>query len=35
MVSMAEALQIIKRGAQEILVEDELVQKLQRGNRCG
>jgi len=31
MVSMAEALQIIKRGAQEILVEDELVQKLQRG----
>lgn len=31
MVSMAETLQIIKRGAQEILVEDELVQKLQRG----
>lgn len=31
MVSMAETLQVIKRGAQEILVEDELVQKLQRG----
>lgn len=31
MVPLTEALQSIKRGAQEILIEEELVQKLQRG----
>lgn len=31
MASIEEALQLIKRGAQEVLLEDELIQRLQRG----
>ena len=33
MVPIAEALEIIKRGAEELLVEEELVGKLKTGRR--